>query len=988
MLARSWPVPEAIAIWVELVEERKKEIEAKSDPNELHGLLARATAQQEISRAHLAAWDASARAWLRNADEVKRFEQTQLRLIIQNSGLPVSNSGAMYSSVIEAWTTAMTSLQKLILGIPQNISKGSILLGLLSWHIYPDLNVVEPTANIQFHDPFVGKGGVVTLGLHREDSIGSGVHWSLALSHLRFYGDPVPVERSIGSDNGRLTLPELHLVALGSLISSWSNPAEINVLEAANCFVALGECLSHRENGHQKVEGLRSNLHWLELLIKAAGDLLASTGTDREHHLGLIDYGRRRGRAFLNPDVRDRVPLFGLANPLKLFELSDELAQHNDDAKASVAIMRRLAAKCQFNMYDSIIRYVPVTSAGAEVHTYEYTTAIPIPRKSGKRNCDGQLRVDSGHISWAYIDPASYPIGNPRDNQTRIPPQFQDKNILQDTDGTYQFCTCATQCYDHCGCKALGDYCGSQCSCCSYNKIQADVLCSNLRPRQAELQDFSEDCRWLHANSIEFAYKSALTVDSHDFTWFTAPSCFVERYDELFRQSYRSVFKDGAEVDGPEGIRYRAIAGTGRATLFLSILAPIDLPLLSLPEIALFLRSGTVNGWRLIRYLDSLALKGFLSGTVNCLHSTRSHNLFMRSLQAMAAATELYSEWPEATLSIEVTRNTLGATGWAQTIQSDGLWLGFDDEREPYLASSNRSINCANFREPYLASSNRSINRANFRRASKFACIALLESGTVNVYPEQVHWVFAMACGNSIYVDDALLQDPSEVSWGGKPMFRGIRRILGNLDRPGLVFLVPPQAPRIRDVDVTSWKLVPQASFNGTSEDLFKQASLHLNFTDYEIRLGVTRGGFDAEAVILEAFVSLHNGRQWVADLDILRGLASDDLDILPGCRCGNSPNDNLGRTLATKFAAKLRSIENWDDLLCCRDNLLDTEVGVMRTYSNPYSRLAAAAVCARKGYPTVLLPSHQICPDCSENLIQREAYLRIDGSLPLVFIA
>jgi hypothetical protein len=46
MLARSWSGPEAIAIWVELVEERKKEIEAESNPNELHGMLARATAQQ------------------------------------------------------------------------------------------------------------------------------------------------------------------------------------------------------------------------------------------------------------------------------------------------------------------------------------------------------------------------------------------------------------------------------------------------------------------------------------------------------------------------------------------------------------------------------------------------------------------------------------------------------------------------------------------------------------------------------------------------------------------------------------------------------------------------------------------------------------------------------------------------------------------------------------------------------------------------------
>lgn len=112
---------------------------------------------------------------------------------------------------------AMKSLQRLILGSPHNISKASVLLGLLSWHIYPDLNVVDPTADIPFHDPLVQVGGVVTLGLQRADSLGDGVHWSLSLSHLRYYGSPVAVERSIGSvgsDDGRLTLPELHLVAL------------------------------------------------------------------------------------------------------------------------------------------------------------------------------------------------------------------------------------------------------------------------------------------------------------------------------------------------------------------------------------------------------------------------------------------------------------------------------------------------------------------------------------------------------------------------------------------------------------------------------------------------------------------------------------------------------------------------------------------------------------------------------------------------------
>jgi hypothetical protein len=132
MLARAWSGPEATAIWVELVASRKFDIEKNSDPSQLHGLVARTIAQKEISRSELATWDASARAWLRSADEVKRFEQTQLRLIIKDSGLSVSTSKVPYKSVIETWTMAMSSLQKLILGIPQNISKASVLLGSLS----------------------------------------------------------------------------------------------------------------------------------------------------------------------------------------------------------------------------------------------------------------------------------------------------------------------------------------------------------------------------------------------------------------------------------------------------------------------------------------------------------------------------------------------------------------------------------------------------------------------------------------------------------------------------------------------------------------------------------------------------------------------------------------------------------------------------------------------------------------------------------------
>lgn len=59
----------------------------------------------------------------------------------------------------------MKTLQDLILGRPQRISKGALLVGLSCWHIYPDLNVVGPLTSVQFNDELVGEGGIVTLGL-------------------------------------------------------------------------------------------------------------------------------------------------------------------------------------------------------------------------------------------------------------------------------------------------------------------------------------------------------------------------------------------------------------------------------------------------------------------------------------------------------------------------------------------------------------------------------------------------------------------------------------------------------------------------------------------------------------------------------------------------------------------------------------------------------------------------------------------------------
>jgi hypothetical protein len=101
MLARIFSSPEATYIWVELVLKRKAEIvEASQDamyPSDHHvELLA---AKQDISRADLASWDASARAWIQSADQAKSSQHKQLMVVLHEAGIPVNNESGTFKSV-------------------------------------------------------------------------------------------------------------------------------------------------------------------------------------------------------------------------------------------------------------------------------------------------------------------------------------------------------------------------------------------------------------------------------------------------------------------------------------------------------------------------------------------------------------------------------------------------------------------------------------------------------------------------------------------------------------------------------------------------------------------------------------------------------------------------------------------------------------------------------------------------------------------------
>lgn len=402
LLARAFSPSEATAIWVELVTQRKRDIEEISDDSQFQSLAATMACRQDLSRTELAKWDASARAWLLSADEVKKLEATQFKLIVKDLGMFASSVGGTYASILDVWTTSMRSLQDLINGMPQKITKGALLLGISAWHIYPDLNVVGPTAYVRFKDSLVNPAGIITLGLSASGD-DTGAKWSLSLSHLRYYGDPVTVSMPAEADSSRITMEQLHLVALGSVIGSWGT-CGTSTQNAAEFFIALKDCVGDKGGLYSAHE-----LRWLNPLWDAAKNFLSFLqGTQRDEAAHLIAFGRRNGQKFLEGEEQAREPMFGLNHPLVLASMSknsarDESENNERDEDQCIKDLRHLAIQCGLCYDQCIIRYRRKTSQrnGSRMKiAYEYATAIPLSRKPRKRDREGTEQAALFHMRW------------------------------------------------------------------------------------------------------------------------------------------------------------------------------------------------------------------------------------------------------------------------------------------------------------------------------------------------------------------------------------------------------------------------------------------------------------------------------------------------------------------------------------------------------------------------------------------------------------
>ncbi|KAK7916893.1 hypothetical protein PG985_010501 [Apiospora marii] len=234
-------IDEATAIWLELVAERKRRIHVKAATAEYFDFTDTLATKLELERAQLANWDASARSWLRAANDSPAVstKQKTIRSILDRVNVTVRGQHDLFTSVTEAWKLSLETMEKVITGSSYSIEDGSVVIALLAWHIYPDLIVLgSRTEDIPQNDELVEPGGCITVGLKphslkHNDVLG--VHWSLSLAHLRYYGTPKPTSRSLAntpSGNSRFSREEFTLILIGVIIARWRDEMDVSIEEA------------------------------------------------------------------------------------------------------------------------------------------------------------------------------------------------------------------------------------------------------------------------------------------------------------------------------------------------------------------------------------------------------------------------------------------------------------------------------------------------------------------------------------------------------------------------------------------------------------------------------------------------------------------------------------------------------------------------------------------------------------------------------------
>jgi hypothetical protein len=245
----------------------------------------------------------------------------------------------------------------------------------------------------------------------------------------------------------------------------------------------------------------------------------------------------------------------------------------------------------------------------------------------------------------------------------------------------------------------------------------------------------------------------------------------------------------------------------------------------------------------------------------------------VKSLIAIATAARLFETMPGATVSVQIL---------SQYALANAKWNRIDLENPPRKDIDSLIGNMLEVRP--------------LTRSEIFACICMFVSGSIDLDPANLEHVMAISIGDSLYVAKSLLCDPST------SFTSGVRRIPGNIGRPGIVLMFPPPNVMVQPQDPSSWQVVSHNQFDGRKEDNFSGTSLLISFTGYDLPLDVgLRGDKFVQIYYLETVISAFDGGSWIADLDVLKSMESTNLfKAQPSIHCQNLTELDQGIELTT----------------------------------------------------------------------------------------
>ncbi|KAL8730471.1 MAG: hypothetical protein Q9181_004659 [Wetmoreana brouardii] len=540
---------------------------------------------------------------------------------------------------------------------------------------------------------------------------------------------------------------------------------------------------------------------------------------------------------------------------------------------------------------------------------------ITILRKVGKTVAE-QLRLDSSQILIRY----KHRLSGSRsvyEYATAIPSMNAGRKRKADQPDTYGVGSNLRWLYS--GVNALREDIPSEYveRCCArFRKNEKEVLAAielhlgDLQGNDFDRADFDRDFE-----------RRRMVLD-------TAGECVFEREDQLIGDVFPDVgicWRNLARCSTPwYSFVYGAIDDAAlfiteeRNSRFIDVIVPAEINAINATEMYSLFESGKMDTLETARGLES------------CLRYARVDvDPHLKSLKAISTAARLYSHFPYASVDVRILQQKLYDASWIRTcIDSRKGYAALDE-----LRGTPEAL------QPYLLSDGQA-----------FACLAMFESGRYDIEPDQLDGVMAMCSGDSIFFRAALLADPYEVTKSGD-----IRGLIGNIGRPGISFLVPPENPLLKDVSLDEWPLIEHNDFDGCLLDNFQNTSLHLSFTTAETPLNVGYlGGQDRVACIIETLISVYDGGRWIGDLDI-SNLDSVSLGALYGLpRCTRQHAEVSG------WRPKMTCIDSWLGLI----NAPEERISLLRAHRNWQARLAASSISVALGHDTVILPD-EVCWQC-----------------------